>query len=40
VRVASIRDLIRFKRLAGRSQDLADIEQLEAVLEPRKQGPS
>lgn len=36
VRVASIPDLIQMKRLAGRTQDHADIEQLEAILEARK----
>ena len=36
VRVASIPDLIHLKRLAGRQQDHADIEQLEAILKARK----
>lgn len=38
VRVASIRDLIRLKQLAGRPQDLADIEALELILR-RREGP-
>ncbi len=36
VRVASIPDLIRMKRLAGRSQDQDDIEKLETILKAKK----
>jgi hypothetical protein len=36
VRVASIPDLIRMKRMANRTQDLLDIEKLEAIASKRK----
>ena len=37
VRVASIPDLIQLKRLAGRPQDLVDIEQLERIRQRREE---
>jgi hypothetical protein len=38
VRIASLRDLIQLKQLAGRPQDLADVEALRLILR-RREGP-
>jgi predicted nucleotidyltransferase len=37
IRVASIADLIHLKRLAGRPQDLLDIQRLEAIVKARQE---
>ena len=37
VRVASVPDLIRLKRMAARPQDASDIEALEAIMEQREE---
>jgi hypothetical protein len=39
VRVASIADLVQLKRLAGRPQDLTDIEALEEIERRRPRKP-
>jgi hypothetical protein len=39
LRVASLRDLIAMKRMAGREQDLSDVEHLERVLASRADRP-
>lgn len=36
LRVAQVSDLIKLKKLAGRKQDLADIEKLQAVVKRKK----
>ena len=38
IRVASPEDLIAMKQSAGRAKDLADIEELEAIVDVRKRG--
>lgn len=39
VHVASLDDLIRMKRAAGRNKDLIEVENLSALREVRDEGP-
>ena len=40
IRIASLMDLIHLKRLAGRPQDLTDIEQLEKIYQLQEEEPN